>query len=169
MPPDRRPLPPRPTITGSPDPSPCSPSWHPPPPDRTPPSSSSLARRARPPLLFLSPRAPALEPQSKELQHRSTQSRPPNRPSLPRSHYTVSLVRSDNRSRHRAHQARPIRCSRGLFRPLTIGSRPRRASIVLPLSGKFAVPHSCLCRRPRSTLPPEPPPVAVPPCAHQVR
>jgi hypothetical protein len=63
------------------------------------------------------PRGPALEPQSKELRHRSTQSQPPNRPSLTRSHSTVSLVRSANHNRHREHQAQSIRRSRGLLHP----------------------------------------------------
>jgi hypothetical protein len=61
--------------------------------------------------------ASALEPQSKELHHRSTQSQPPNRPSLPRSHSTVLLVRFANHSRRRAHQGRSIRRSRRLLRP----------------------------------------------------
>jgi hypothetical protein len=38
--------------------------------------------------------------------------------------------------------------SRYLLGPLTIDSRPRRASIILPLSGRSAVLHSCLCHRP---------------------
>jgi hypothetical protein len=63
-----------------------------------------LPQRAEPEPCSFSflPHALALEPQSKELRHRSTQSRLPNHPFLPRPHSTVSLVHSANHS-HAGH------------------------------------------------------------------